>query len=161
MRVSVPRESAPGEQRVALTPESAAKLQAGGFDVVVERGAGVLAGFADEQYADRGVELADHYRRDDGRRRLSLRRLLVLVRHLPPESRLAQELVGTHWSVEAHLLDTLRMVWTHSDRNPAQPHPDRPTAEKRRQASPEWQAKVADARTRARARRQKIESGEL
>jgi NAD(P) transhydrogenase subunit alpha len=60
MRVSVPRESAPGEQRVALTPESAAKLQAGGFDVVVERGAGVLAGFADEQYADRGVELADH-----------------------------------------------------------------------------------------------------
>jgi NAD(P) transhydrogenase subunit alpha len=60
MRVSVPRESAPGEQRVALTPESAAKLQAGGFDVVVERGAGVLAGFPDEQYADRGVGLADH-----------------------------------------------------------------------------------------------------
>ena len=60
MRVSVPRESAPGEQRVALTPESAAKLQAGGFGVVVERGAGVLAGFTDEQYADRGVELADH-----------------------------------------------------------------------------------------------------
>ena len=52
MRVSVPRESAPGEQRVALTPESAAKLQAGGFGVVVERGAGVLAGFTDEQYAE-------------------------------------------------------------------------------------------------------------
>jgi len=60
MRVSVPRESAPGEQRVALTPEGAAKLQAGGFDVVVERGAGVLAGFADDQYTDRGVALADH-----------------------------------------------------------------------------------------------------
>ncbi len=60
MRVSVPRESAPGEQRVALTPEAAAKLQSGGFDVVVERGAGVLAGFPDEQYDDRSVELADH-----------------------------------------------------------------------------------------------------
>jgi NAD(P) transhydrogenase subunit alpha len=59
MRVSVPRESAPGEQRVALTPEGAAKLQAGGFDVLVERGAGVLAGFPDEQYAERGVELAE------------------------------------------------------------------------------------------------------
>jgi NAD(P) transhydrogenase subunit alpha len=60
MRVSVPRESAPGENRVALTPEGAAKLQAGGFDVVVERGAGVLAGFPDERYSERGVQLADH-----------------------------------------------------------------------------------------------------
>ncbi|HEX3291042.1 MAG TPA: Re/Si-specific NAD(P)(+) transhydrogenase subunit alpha [Gaiella sp.] len=59
MRVSVPRESAPGEQRVALTPEGAAKLQAGGFDVVVERGAGVLAGFPDEQYSERGVQLGE------------------------------------------------------------------------------------------------------
>ena len=59
MRVCVPRESAPGEHRVALTPEAAAKLRASGFDVVVERGAGVLAGFADEQYAESGVELAD------------------------------------------------------------------------------------------------------
>ena len=60
MRVSVPRESAPGENRVALTPEGAAKLQAGGFDVVVERGAGVLAGFPDERYSERGIQLADH-----------------------------------------------------------------------------------------------------
>ena len=59
MRVCVPRESAPGEHRVALTPEAAAKLRASGFEVVVERGAGVLAGFPDEQYAESGVELAD------------------------------------------------------------------------------------------------------
>jgi H+-translocating NAD(P) transhydrogenase subunit alpha len=60
MRVCVPRESAPGENRVALTPEAAGKLQSSGFDVVVERGAGVLAGFPDERYADGGVQLADH-----------------------------------------------------------------------------------------------------
>jgi H+-translocating NAD(P) transhydrogenase subunit alpha len=60
MRVCVPRESAPGENRVALTPETAGKLQSAGFDVVVERGAGVLAGFPDERYAEAGVQLADH-----------------------------------------------------------------------------------------------------
>jgi NAD(P) transhydrogenase subunit alpha len=60
MRVCVPRESAPGENRVALTPEAAGKLQSSGFDVVVERGAGVHAGFPDERYAEGGVQLADH-----------------------------------------------------------------------------------------------------
>ncbi len=59
MQVCVPRESAPGEHRVALTPDAAAKLRSSGFGVVVERGAGVLAGFPDEQYAESGVELAD------------------------------------------------------------------------------------------------------
>ena len=60
MRVCVPRESAPGENRVALTPEAAAKLASSGFDVVVERGAGVLAGFPDDQYAESNVTLVDH-----------------------------------------------------------------------------------------------------
>ena len=41
MRIGVPKETAPGEQRVALVPEVVAKLTAGGLDVVVERGAGV------------------------------------------------------------------------------------------------------------------------
>lgn len=87
--------------------------------------------------------------------------MLVLVRQLPPESRLAQELVGTHWSVEAHLLDTLRMVWTHSEKQPAKPHPDRPTVEKRRQESPEFKQALEAARRRARVRKQKIERGEI
>ena len=56
MRVCVPRESAPGENRVALTPEAAAKLASSGFEVVVERGAGVLAGFPDDQYAEGNVD---------------------------------------------------------------------------------------------------------
>ena len=48
MRVVVAREAGPGEHRVALVPETVAKLGAGGFEFVVERGAGVLAGFPDE-----------------------------------------------------------------------------------------------------------------
>ena len=59
MRVCVPRESGPGEHRVALVPETVAKLGANGFETVVERGAGVQAGFPDELYADAGAELAD------------------------------------------------------------------------------------------------------
>ena len=59
MRVCVPRESGPGERRVALVPETVAKLAANGFEVVVERGAGVLAGFPDEPYAEAGARLAD------------------------------------------------------------------------------------------------------
>jgi NAD(P) transhydrogenase subunit alpha len=59
MRVWVPRESAPGESRVALTPDAAGRLGSSGFEVVLERGAGVLAGFPDEQYAEAGIELVD------------------------------------------------------------------------------------------------------
>ena len=46
--MGVPRETFPGEHRVAGTPESVAKLVAQGFRVRVERGAGERAGFADE-----------------------------------------------------------------------------------------------------------------
>jgi NAD(P) transhydrogenase subunit alpha len=59
MRVAVPRETAADERRVALVPETVAKLVAAGFDVRVERGAGTGAGFADEDYGTAGAELAD------------------------------------------------------------------------------------------------------
>jgi NAD(P) transhydrogenase subunit alpha len=55
MRVGVPKETAVGERRVALVPEAIKRLE--GFDVVVEPGAGVEAGFSDEAYADAGAEL--------------------------------------------------------------------------------------------------------
>ena len=45
MRVSVPRESAPGESRVALTPEAVTKLVAMGMEVAVERASGSLREF--------------------------------------------------------------------------------------------------------------------
>src|SRR6476659_8632740 len=59
MRVAVPKESAPGERRVALVPETVSKLLAAGFDARVERGAGAGAGFADADYESAGAELAD------------------------------------------------------------------------------------------------------
>jgi NAD(P) transhydrogenase subunit alpha len=59
MRVAVPRETAAGERRVALVPETVAKLLAAGFEVRVERGAGAAAGFADDEYSNAGAELAD------------------------------------------------------------------------------------------------------
>ena len=59
MRVYVPRESGPGEHRVALTPETVTKLSGNGFEIVVERGAGVLAGFPDDLYENAGAKLAD------------------------------------------------------------------------------------------------------
>jgi NAD(P) transhydrogenase subunit alpha len=59
MRVAVPRETAPGERRVALVPETVSKLQADGFAIRVERGAGAAAGFPDEGYAEAGADLVD------------------------------------------------------------------------------------------------------
>ena len=59
MRVAVPRETAPGERRVALVPETVSKLRAAGFEVRIERAAGSDAGFADDEYAAAGAELVD------------------------------------------------------------------------------------------------------
>jgi NAD(P) transhydrogenase subunit alpha len=59
MRVAVPRETAPGERRVALVPETVSKLRASGFDVRSERGAGESAGFSDEEYVGAGAEVVE------------------------------------------------------------------------------------------------------
>lgn len=50
MIVSVPRETAAGEARVALVPEVVGRLAKAGATVVVEAGAGVRAGFSDDAY---------------------------------------------------------------------------------------------------------------
>lgn len=54
MRVGVPRESASGERRVALVPEVVSRLSSGGFEVVLEAGAGVAASFPDAAYEEAG-----------------------------------------------------------------------------------------------------------
>jgi H+-translocating NAD(P) transhydrogenase subunit alpha len=59
MRVAVPRETAPGERRVALVPETVSKLRDAGFEISVERGAGDAAGFSNASYAEAGADLAD------------------------------------------------------------------------------------------------------
>src|SRR3954451_14446561 len=55
MRVGIARETAPGERRVALVPETVGKLTAAGFDVVVEPGAGAAASFPDDAYTAAGA----------------------------------------------------------------------------------------------------------
>jgi NAD(P) transhydrogenase subunit alpha len=52
MRIGVPRESVPGERRVALVPESCRKLIQAGYEVCMEAGAGEPAGFPDAAYRD-------------------------------------------------------------------------------------------------------------
>lgn len=57
MQIAIPLETKPGEARVALTPELAAKLIKQGFEVVLENGAGEKAGFTDAAYQAAGVNL--------------------------------------------------------------------------------------------------------
>src|SRR5919201_905093 len=64
MRVGVPRESAPGERRVALVPEVVARLAGGGFEVVVEAGAGQEASFPDPAYAEAGAQIGPAWEAD-------------------------------------------------------------------------------------------------
>jgi NAD(P) transhydrogenase subunit alpha len=64
MRVGVTRETAPGERRVALVPETVGKLSANGFDVVVEPGAGAAASFPDDAYTAAGATLGSPWDAD-------------------------------------------------------------------------------------------------
>src|SRR3954465_15189609 len=63
MRVGVPKETTPGERRVALAPESIARLPAG-VEVVVEPGAGTAASFPDEAYTAAGATVGDPWAAD-------------------------------------------------------------------------------------------------
>lgn len=58
MRIGVPRETNPGERRVAATPKTVEQLVALGYDVDVESGAGVHAAYRDAAYAAAGATLA-------------------------------------------------------------------------------------------------------
>ncbi len=59
VKIGVARETAPGERRVALTPETCKKLVAAGASVQVQRGLGDGAHFPDQAYADAGATLVD------------------------------------------------------------------------------------------------------
>ncbi len=58
MKIGVPRETHPGERRVATTPDVAAELQKLGYDVMVEKDAGATASFSDEAYTEAGCSIA-------------------------------------------------------------------------------------------------------
>jgi NAD(P) transhydrogenase subunit alpha len=55
MKIGVARETAPGERRVALVPDSLAKIAAAGVEILVEQGAGLGALIPDSAYADAGA----------------------------------------------------------------------------------------------------------
>jgi H+-translocating NAD(P) transhydrogenase subunit alpha len=57
LRIAVPKETLPGERRVALVPETVGKLVKSGWEVLVEAGAGASAGFPDAEYASAGARI--------------------------------------------------------------------------------------------------------
>src|SRR3989475_10284135 len=69
MIVGVPRETFPGERRVALVPAAIPNLTKAGLEVVVESGGGISAGYPDADYAAKGAKIvsdrADVFRAAD------------------------------------------------------------------------------------------------
>ncbi len=59
VRIGIARETAPGERRTAITPETCKKYVAAGAQVMVERGVGVAAGMPDQAYVDAGASVVD------------------------------------------------------------------------------------------------------
>ena len=58
MRIAIPKEMHPGENRVPITPETAKKLCGMGAELVIEAGMGTGSGFTDEQYTEAGATLS-------------------------------------------------------------------------------------------------------
>jgi NAD(P) transhydrogenase subunit alpha len=58
MIVGIPKETHPGERRVALVPAALPALAKAGIKVLIETGAGVEAGFADRTYSEKEAEIA-------------------------------------------------------------------------------------------------------
>ena len=79
VEVGVARESALGERRVALTPETCKKLVKAGAVVRIERGAGASAGFPDNDYVDAGAQVDD-----DGHLALNSADIVLCVQ--PPDA---------------------------------------------------------------------------
>jgi len=57
VKIGAPKEILDGENRVAMTPESALQLQKLGHECLIEAGAGAAAGFSDKAYAAAGVNV--------------------------------------------------------------------------------------------------------
>ena len=60
MKIGVPKEIKPQENRIGLTPESVKTLVSEGHDVIVENNGGFEAGFENEQYINAGAKIANN-----------------------------------------------------------------------------------------------------
>lgn len=58
MIVGIPKETYPGEKRVALIPAVIPSLVKGGMEVMIESGAGEQAGYPDDKYTEKGATIA-------------------------------------------------------------------------------------------------------
>jgi NAD(P) transhydrogenase subunit alpha len=58
MKLAIPKERRPGENRVAASPDTVKKLSALGFKVAVETGAGLEAAVSDDAFKEAGAEIA-------------------------------------------------------------------------------------------------------
>jgi H+-translocating NAD(P) transhydrogenase subunit alpha len=90
MRVGVPRETFPGETRVAVIPTGVTALVKSGLQVAVEEGAGAAAGFTDEAYRAQGAEVVTRARV------LETADVVLTVRATPPDPkwRSGQAVIG-------------------------------------------------------------------
>lgn len=103
-----------------------------------------------------GVDLRDRWRRDErGVRRLTLRRLAVLVHSLPPDSLTARAVGWDGFTTTDVLLMDLWAVQT------GKAHPARPKPSATRVQDAERAEKVRAAKRRAAQRRQAIAAGEI
>jgi H+-translocating NAD(P) transhydrogenase subunit alpha len=59
VRIGVPRETAPGERRVALIPDGISRIASTGLEVAVERSAGAAASIPDDAYREAGAAVVD------------------------------------------------------------------------------------------------------
>ncbi len=107
MKVGIVKEIRPGERRVAVTPETVAKLAKLGFSVLIESGAGEAAAFGDGEYEKAGAEIER-----DTRKVWSEADILLKVQ--PPEHNPA---LGCH---EAELLregaTLISFIWPHKNK---------------------------------------------
>lgn len=59
MKIAIPKESHPGELRVAASPDIVKKLKGFGFDVIIETGAGNGASITDDDFKSAGATIAN------------------------------------------------------------------------------------------------------
>jgi NAD(P) transhydrogenase subunit alpha len=64
MIIAIPRESLPGETRVAATPQTVGQIIKLGYSVVVEPGAGAASSFSDAAYVEAGAQIGDPWQAD-------------------------------------------------------------------------------------------------
>ena len=60
MILGVPKETYPGERRVAMVPANLGAIKSAGLDVMVEAGAGAQAGYPDAAYQEKGAQILEN-----------------------------------------------------------------------------------------------------